>query len=122
MEYFLICAVALLLTGCGRDQASNVDADNNVDQIEADEAELIDDSIDIGDASKSDDENEDAEPFHPEPDSVIIENSWANIMDRSRAQIESLREYSQKADKDDPFALSKEEIDELSKKEDLQFE
>jgi hypothetical protein len=53
--------------------------------------------------------------------SIITGDRWIDRMDEHEKLIKSLREYSATAEPGDPFALTEEEISELSKREDIRI-
>lgn len=55
------------------------------------------------------------EPVSEDSAVGVVEDSLMQRSVQKEELIQSLREYSAKAEPDDPFALTKEEIDELSK-------
>jgi len=59
------------------------------------------------------------EPASPIPVVGAVENSWMQRRVRKEEQLKSLRDYAARANPDDPFALTEEEIEALSKVDDL---
>lgn len=61
------------------------------------------------------------EPGHQVPPSADTEPSWMDKHTHKENLIRSLKEQAARAEPDDPFALSKEEIEELSKLDTLEI-
>ncbi len=57
----------------------------------------------------------------PEIPCVITGDRWIDLKDEMDVLVKSLRDYSEKADPDDPFAMTEEEIRKLSEQVGLCF-
>lgn len=59
-----------------------------------------------------------AAPPQPEaPKAIVLEDSWSQRQREKEELVDGLRKYAAEADKDDPFALSEEQIQELAARE-----
>ncbi len=117
-RFWFFASLGLLLcqTGCGRDHRHHApdaaDSTDTVDSVSISESELQEIEIDTW-------ENEE---FFIPPEAEEIDSSYIRQKEHTKQQLENLLEYSRNAESNDPFALSKERIEELSRVPDLQFQ
>ena len=130
MRILLAFAMLLLVPGCSREASpeggalETEETDGSAEMEAGQEAQVesweslgsdeeIDRSAFVGNAT---------EPFFPKPPVVTEADTWINRHDRKERQMESLREFSRNTGTNNPLALTEQEINELSKQEELMFE
>ncbi len=122
-KYLLLIAFAGLAVGFAG--CSGGDQEDQVPD-EVVEAVIEDDSLAsetwTQEQEEIDEEVEESWSFFNEPEAMKLEDTYIRQKKDLDKQLESLSEYSRNAETNDPFALSEERVDELSKIEGLQFQ